>query len=80
MPGLGGSAREGRSMRRTRGRVVGKAEHDLGRAVPPRRDILGHEPLLVRLLPVLRRLVKPAREAKVANLEFAVGVHLRAAD
>jgi len=48
--------------------VVRKAKHNLGRAVPPRRDVLGHEALLLRL-------VKPARESKVAYLELAVRVH-----
>jgi hypothetical protein len=48
--------------------VVGKAEHDLGRAVPPRRDVLGHEPLLLRL-------VEPAREPEIADLQLAVRVH-----
>ena len=48
--------------------VVRKAKHDLRGAVPPRRDVLGHEALLLRL-------VKPAREPKVANLQLAVRVH-----
>ena len=48
--------------------VIRKAEHDLRRAVPPRRDVLGHETLLLRL-------VEPAREPEIANLELAVRVH-----
>ena len=48
--------------------VICKAKHDLGRTVPPRRDVLGHEALLLRL-------VKPAGEPKVAYLELAVRVH-----
>jgi hypothetical protein len=48
--------------------VVCKAEHDLRCAIPPRRDIFGHEPLLLRL-------IEPARESKIANLELAVRVH-----
>ena len=48
--------------------VVRKAEHDLRRAVPPRRDVLGHEALLLRL-------VEPPREPKIANFELAVCVH-----
>ena len=48
--------------------IIRKAEHDLGRAVPPRRDVLGHEALLLRL-------VEPAREPEITNLEFAVRVH-----
>ena len=48
--------------------VIRKAEHDLRRAVPPRRDVLGHEALLLRL-------IEPAREPKIADLEFAVRVH-----
>ena len=46
-------------------------EHDLGRAVPPRRDILGHE---ARLAAVGLGREDAAREAKVAHLEVAVGV------
>ena len=48
--------------------IVRKAEHDLRRAVPPRRDILSHEALLLRL-------VEPTREPKIANLELAVCIH-----
>ena len=48
--------------------VVRKAEHDFRCAVPPRRDVLGHESLLLRL-------VEPAREPEIANLELAIGVH-----
>ena len=47
--------------------VVCKAEHDLRCAIPPRRDIFGHEPLLLRL-------IKPAGESKIANLELAVRI------
>ena len=48
--------------------VVRKAEHDLGGAIPPRRDILGHKALLLRL-------IEPTREPKIAYFEFAVRVH-----
>ncbi len=48
--------------------VVRKAEHDLGRTIPPRRDILSHESLLLRL-------IKPAREPEIANFELAVRVN-----
>lgn len=48
--------------------IICKAEHDLRRAVPPRRDILGHEALLLCL-------VEPAGEPEIANLELAVCVH-----
>ena len=48
--------------------VIRKAEHDLRCAVPPRRDVLGHETLLLRL-------VEPAREPEIADLELAVRVH-----
>ena len=48
--------------------VVRKAEHDLGGAVPPRRDVLGHKALLLGL-------VEPAREPEIANFELAVRVH-----
>ena len=47
--------------------IVCKAEHNLRCAIPPRRDIFGHEPLLLRL-------IEPARKPKIANLEFAVRV------
>lgn len=57
--------------------IIGKAQHDLGRTVPPRRNILRHEALvrgvLGSALAVPRRAV-PARKAKVADLELAVGV------
>jgi hypothetical protein len=48
--------------------IVGEAEHDLRRAVPSRRDILGHKPLLLGL-------IESTRETKIANLEFAIRVH-----
>jgi hypothetical protein len=48
--------------------VIRKAEHDLRCAVPPRRNVLGHESLLLRL-------VEPAGEPEIANLEFAIRVH-----
>src|SRR6266702_1403594 len=48
--------------------VVRKAEHNLGGAVPPRRDVLCHKALLLRL-------VEPAREPEIANFELAVRVH-----
>ena len=48
--------------------VIRKAEHDFRCAVPPRRDVLGHESLLLRL-------VEPAGEPEIANLELAIGVH-----
>jgi hypothetical protein len=54
---------------RTRFGVVLEAEHDLGRAVPPRRDVLGHVPGI--LLGINR---EAAREAEIANLQLAVGV------
>lgn len=60
------SAMEGEDARRDDAR-----EHDLGRAVPPRRDILGHE---ARLAAVGLGREDAAREAKVAHLEVAVGV------
>jgi hypothetical protein len=47
--------------------VVCKAEHNLRCAIPPRRDIFGHEPLLLRL-------IKPTGKSKIANLELAVRV------
>ena len=51
--------------------VLLEREHDLGRAVPPRRDVFCHE---ARLRPArLCRLDGP-REAKVAHLEVAVRV------
>lgn len=51
--------------------VLLEAQHDLRRAVPPRRDVFSH----VAIRPAagqggLRR----AREAKVADLEVAIGI------
>ena len=46
-------------------------QHDLGRAVPPRRDVLGHE---ARLLAIGVRGARAAREPGVCNLEVAVRV------
>jgi hypothetical protein len=54
---------------RTRFGVVLEAEHDLGRAVPPRRDILSHVPSIL-----LRVDREAARQAKIANLELAIGI------
>ncbi len=47
--------------------VVCKAEHNLRCAIPPRRDIFGHEPLLLGL-------IKPAGKSKIANFELAIRV------
>ena len=52
---------------RTTAHIVGEAQHDLRRAVPPRRNVLGHEALLLLL-------VEAASETKVADLELAVCV------
>lgn len=46
-------------------------QHDLGRAVPSRRDVLGHE---ARLLAIGVRGARAAREPEVCNLEVAVRV------
>ena len=51
-----------------------EGEHDLGRAVPPRRDVLGHQPRAGLLAAWARRRARAAREAEVAHLEVAVGV------
>ena len=48
--------------------IICKAEHDLRRAVPPRRDVLCHEALLLCL-------VESTGEPEIANLELAVCVH-----
>jgi hypothetical protein len=58
--------------------VVGEGEHDLRRTVPPRGDVLGHEPA-VRI--AFRRRTASwsgsvaAGKTEVADLELAVGVH-----
>ena len=49
-------------------RVLLPRQHDLRRAVPARRNVLGHEARVVLLG------VRDAREAKVADLEVAVAV------
>ena len=46
-----------------------EAQHDLWRAIPPRRDILRHVSGIL-----LRIDAEAARETKVGDLEFAVGV------
>ena len=46
-------------------------EHDLRRAVPARRDVLGHQP---GLLPARVRRARAAREPEVCDLEVAVRV------
>ena len=51
-------------------RVVLVLDEELGRAVPPRHDVLGER---------LRARVDAAREAKVADLEVAVLVHQQVA-
>lgn len=48
--------------------VVRKVEHDLGRAIPPHRDVFGQN--LVR-----RCLAEPACLPEIANLEVAVHIH-----
>lgn len=48
-----------------------EGEHDLGCAVPPRRDVLGHEPCL---LAARVGRARAACETEVADLEVAVGV------
>ena len=62
---------QGCHVRRTHLRVLLKRQHDLRRAVPPRRDVLGHE---ARLCPGRLGGADGAGEAKVADLEVAVGV------
>jgi hypothetical protein len=57
-----------RKEKKTFTHVVCKAEHNLRCAIPPRRDIFGHEPLLLRL-------IKPASKSKIANLKLAVRVN-----
>jgi hypothetical protein len=49
-------------------RIVGEAEHDLWSSVPPRGDIFGHEPSVLRS----RIHVKTSGQAEVANFQFAV--------
>jgi hypothetical protein len=54
---------------RTRFGVVLEAKHDLGRAVPSRRHVLGHVAGIL-----LRVDRETARQAEIADLELAVGV------
>lgn len=49
--------------------VVLEAEHDLGRAIPSRCDVLSHVPRV--FLGVNR---EASREPEIANLQLAVGV------
>jgi hypothetical protein len=49
--------------------VVLEAEHDLGRAIPSRCDVLGHVSSIFLWING-----EAARETKVADLELAVGV------
>ena len=51
--------------------VVLERQHDLGGSVPARGNVLGHEGAAV----LVAALGEAACEAKVANLEGAVGVH-----
>lgn len=59
---------------RTCGSIVLVREHDFWRAVPSRGDVLGHE-LLGAGSNRISICIKPAREAKVADLQLAVRVH-----
>jgi hypothetical protein len=55
--------------------VVGEAQHDLGRSVPPRRYIFSHETLIpcsFRSAPA-RRI--SSRETKIADFEFAICIY-----
>lgn len=49
--------------------VILEAQHDFGRAVPSRRDILSHVPGI--FLGINR---EATRQTEIANLQFAVGV------
>jgi hypothetical protein len=49
--------------------VALEAQHDLGGAVPSRRDVLGHVPRIL-----LRVHGETPGETKIANLELAVGI------
>lgn len=44
-------------------------KHDLRRAVPPRRDVFGHEGRVL-----VRCRVEPTAQAEVADLQLTVGV------
>jgi hypothetical protein len=50
--------------------VALEAQHDLGRSVPPSRNVLGHVPGIF-----LRVHRETSGQAKIANLELAVGIH-----
>ena len=56
--------------------VVGKAQHDLWRSIPPSSNVFGHESLVGTSLGVgtSPRRVSP-RETEVADLELTVGVN-----
>ena len=52
--------------------VVGEAQHDLGRSVPPRRYIFSHESLIPCSFRSTPAGGVSSRETKIANFEFAI--------
>jgi hypothetical protein len=55
--------------------VIGEAQHDLGRSVPPRCYIFSHEALIscsFRSAPARR---VSSRETKIADFEFAIRIY-----
>lgn len=55
--------------------VVRETQHDFRRAIPARRDVLGHESLIARSLGRATTGRVSTREAKVTDLQFAVRVN-----
>ena len=58
--------------------IICKAEHDLWRTIPPRRDILCHEALVRSVLGGALAVscgAVPTRKPKVTNLELTVRIH-----
>ena len=57
--------------------VIGKAQHDLWRTVPSRRNILRHESLIRSSASSVTTTTGTvsASQTEVANLELAIGIH-----
>jgi len=55
--------------------VVGEAQHDLGRSVPPRCHIFSHEALISCSFRSAPARGVSSRETKIADFEFAIRVY-----
>lgn len=55
--------------------VVGETQHDFRSAVPTRGHVFRHEALVSSRLGGATTRCVPSRKAKVADLQFAVGIH-----